>query len=189
MQVYKNALYLMDLCPDTVCITGPPFRGHINSTRAAMPLSPRDNLTAATLLVNLALALLSGSTSPDAAREAFYASYSYFNSSIFCSLLDKHSKPKPSKLYRTVMQIPCSNLGDLTAPRLPMDAALITRVLSLLLVQIIAWAESHLAQIKFMNITEPTHASAQEVQHLDEQYATLLEKAFMRKGTNLLFGP
>ncbi|BDA51098.1 hypothetical protein COCOBI_17-3180 [Coccomyxa sp. Obi] len=120
-QVYKNGLALMDLCPDTVCITGPPFRGHINSTRAAMPLSPRDNLTAATLLVNLAQALLSGSISPDAAREAFY---------------------------------------------------------------ILAWAESHLAAVNFMNMIEPTHASAQEVQRLDQQYTNLLEKAFMRKEQN-----
>ncbi|BDA51099.1 probable leucine-zipper-like transcriptional regulator 1 at N-terminal half [Coccomyxa sp. Obi] len=121
-QVYKNGLALMDLSLDKVCITGPPFSGHITSTRAAMPLSVQDNLTAATLLVNLAQAVLSGSALPDAAREAFYLT---------------------------------------------------------------AWAESHLAAVKSINLAEPTHVTAEEVQWQEQQYSTLLEKAFMRKAMAL----
>lgn len=70
----------------------------------------------------------------------------------------------------------------LLAPALRITAAVATNLFLLLVVQITAWAESHLTVVSFMNSTEPTHSSAQEVQWLDQQCTTLLEKNLMRKG-------
>ncbi|BDA51097.1 probable Tip elongation aberrant protein 1 at C-terminar half [Coccomyxa sp. Obi] len=82
---YKSALAIMGLSPDKVLIEGVHTSVKISSEKLADFFSPDDDLRAATLLLNLTMALLSVST-PAALREAVHV----------CTKAERHLEKLPA---------------------------------------------------------------------------------------------